>query len=286
MKRPNRGELVPRISLNLKGSDSSKSCYQFVKYTTRNSSTRFNISVILFARIKFLFPILLFEKKSNNSMEHAIKIMIYIHAFFGGIGLITGLGSVVVQKGSNIHKKFGTAFSYSMILSSIISLIVARMPNHENLFLFLIGIFTIYLVLSGTRALKLRAKYKTKADLMDKVISGSMLLLSLIMLSMGIIGILQEIANSILYVFFGGFGLLMSIKDFRTFKTFSSNKNAWIKSHIGRMVGALIASITAFMVAGLNIGTVVVWITPTIVGTIYIIFWTRKFSNSKVVVKE
>ena len=219
-------------------------------------------------------------------MEHVIKIMIYIHAFFGGIGLIAGLGSVVVQKGSNFHKKLGTAFSYSMILSSLISLIVARMPNHENLFLFLIGIFTIYLVLSGTRALKLRAKFKTKADLMDIVISGCMLLLSLIMLSVGIVGILQGIANSILYIFFGGFGLFMSIKDFRTFKTFISNKNDWIKSHIGRMVGALIAAITAFMVAGLNIATLAVWTTPTILGTIYIIFWTRKFSNSKVVIKE
>ncbi len=33
-------------------------------------------------------------------MEETIKIMIYIHAFFGGIGLIAGIGSIIAKKGS------------------------------------------------------------------------------------------------------------------------------------------------------------------------------------------
>ncbi|WP_220626212.1 hypothetical protein [Pontibacter sp. HSC-14F20] len=97
----------------------------------------------------------------------------------------------------------------------------------------------------------------------------------------GIIGMAQKIDNSVLFVFFGCFGGFMSLKDFQTFKTFTENKNAWIKSHIGRIVRALIASVTAFMVAGLNIGTTLVWITPTILGTIYIVYWSRKFKTVK-----
>ena len=209
-------------------------------------------------------------------MEETIKILIYIHAFFGGVGLIAGIGSVIVKKGSLFHKRLGKVFSYSMIISSLISLLVARMPNHENLFLFLIGIFTIYLVLAGNRALTLKNKSKIKADLMDISISGIMLIASIIMILIGVLGIIQKIDNSILYLFFGGFGTFMTIRDFQTFKNFTRNKNAWLKSHLGRMVGALIASLTAFMVAGLNIGTLIIWITPTILGTIYIIFWNRK----------
>jgi hypothetical protein len=57
-------------------------------------------------------------------------------------------------------------------------------------------------------------------------------------------------------------------------------KNAWLISHLGRMIGALIASVTAFLVAGLNIGTTLVWMMPTILGTVYIIYWNRQF-NSK-----
>ncbi len=215
-------------------------------------------------------------------MEETIKVLIYIHAFFGGIGLITGIGSIAVKKGGLNHKRLGKIFSYSMVISSLISLLVARMPNHENLFLFLIGIFTIYMVLVGNRALTLKNKTKNKADIIDKTISGIMLIASLFMIVIGVLGIIQKIDNSILYLFFGGFGIFMTLKDFETYKNFTKNKNAWLKSHLGRMIGALIASLTAFMVAGLNIGTLMMWILPTILGTIYIIYWNRKLKTKTV----
>jgi hypothetical protein len=213
-------------------------------------------------------------------MEQTIKTLIYIHAFFGGLGLITGMISVFVKKGGFNHKRTGKIFSYSMIISSLISLFVARMPNHENLFLFLIGIFTIYLILAGNRALTLKNKIKTKADWIDKLVSGAMLLTSIIMLILGISLMVQKVDNSILYVFFGSFGAFLTIRDFQTFKVFTEMKNAWLISHLGRMIGALIASVTAFLVAGLNIGTTLVWMMPTILGTVYIIYWNRQF-NSK-----
>lgn len=212
-------------------------------------------------------------------MEQTIQILIYIHAFFGGLGLITGMISVFVKKGALIHKNAGKVFSYSMLISSLIALLVARMPNHENLFLFLIGIFTIYLVLAGNIALTLKSKIK--ADYwIDKLVSGTMLLASIGMIVIGIIGIVQHIDQSILYVFFGAFGGFLTVKDFQTFKIFRENKNAWIVSHLGRMVGALIASLTAFLVAGLNIVTTLIWILPTIVGTGYIIYWNKKLTRS------
>jgi uncharacterized membrane protein len=212
-------------------------------------------------------------------MELTIKILIYIHAFFGGIGLITGLLSIMVRKGKLHHRRYGKIFSYSMLISSLLSLMIAQLPHHENLFLFLIGIFTIYMVLAGNRALTLKSTIKSKADWMDKSISGAMLVASAIMLVIGVIGLIQQISNSVLYVFFGAFGAFMSSRDFKTFKEFTEKKNAWLISHLGRMVGALIASFTAFLVAGLHIGTITVWILPTIVGTVYIVYWNRKFKS-------
>lgn len=212
-------------------------------------------------------------------MEQSIRILIYIHAFFGGIGLITGIISIAVKKGGLNHRRTGKLFSWSMFISSLISLIIARLPNHENLFLFLIGIFTIYMVLAGNRALTLKPRMKAKADWIDKLISGAMLAVSVVMLVIGTIGLMQQAGNSILYIFFGAFGTFMTVKDFQTFSLFTQQKNAWLKSHIGRMVGALIASVTAFLVAGLNIGTALIWMTPTIIGTIYIIYWNRKLRS-------
>lgn len=213
-------------------------------------------------------------------MEQVIKTLIYGHAFFGGLGLISGLVSIFVKKGGLNHRKAGKVFTYSIILSSLLSLIVARMPSHENLFLFLIGIFTIYMVLAGNRALTLRSKTKNKADWKDKLVSGLMLITSIVMVLLGIFGVIQKINNSILYLFFGAFGMFLTLRDFHTFKTFTHKKNAWLINHLGRMNGALIASITAFFVAGLNIQTIFIWFLPTIFGTIYIIYWSKKLKSN------
>ncbi len=210
-------------------------------------------------------------------MEETIKILIYIHAFFGGIGLISGIGSVIVKKGSSLHKKMGKLFSMGMISSSLISIPISWMPNHENLFLFLIGLFTIYLVLTGNRALTF--KTKAKAHWIDKIVSGSMFFLSSIMIIIGFYGVLNSISFSILYLFFGGFGLFLTLKDFRFYKNSRNQKNAWLIAHIGKMIGALIASITAFIIAGLGIGNLIAWTLPTILGTFYIVYWKRKMKT-------
>lgn len=209
-------------------------------------------------------------------MEPAIKILIYIHAFFGGIGLITGIGSIVVKKGGKLHKIMGKLFSIGMITSSLISIPICWMPKHQNIFLFLIGLFTIYLVVAGNRVLTF--KTKAKADITDFIISGSMLFFSVIMISIGMYCQLMHISNGILFTFFGGFGLYMTIKDFIFYKNVSETKKQWLSKHIGKMIGALIASITAFIVAGIGLGNIIAWMAPSILGTIYIMYWNRKIA--------
>ena len=209
-------------------------------------------------------------------MESAIQILIYIHAFFGGLGLLAGFGSIIVKKGSVLHKKMGNLFSIGMITSSLISLPIAWMPKHENLFLFLIGIFTIYLVLTGNRALKL--KKEKSAFPADVLISGGMILFSCIMIAMGTYRIINSLSNSILYLFFGGAALFLSIRDFRFYKKLDKVKNVQLLAHSGKMIGALIASVTAFIVAGLSLDNLISWILPTVLGTFYIIYWKRKIT--------
>ena len=107
-------------------------------------------------------------------MEKTIQILIYIHAAFGGIALLAGLVSIIAKKGKNIHRKSGLIFFYSMMLSGIIAMIVAVLPNHESPFLFAVGIFSLYFVLTGNRALNFKRK---KTDLkIDKLISIIMII--------------------------------------------------------------------------------------------------------------
>lgn len=58
-------------------------------------------------------------------MEKSIQILIFIHASFGGIALISGLISMIAKKGKNIHKKSGLIFFYSMVLCGFSAMTVA-----------------------------------------------------------------------------------------------------------------------------------------------------------------
>lgn len=211
-------------------------------------------------------------------MDQIIKIFIYIHAFFGGIALLSGLASILFVKGSPKHKKAGKVFSYGMVFSSLISLPICWLPNHDNNFLFLIGIFTIYLVISGNRILLF--KKKEVANFTDKLISGVMLTASLLMLFFGINFLLKSNLGGILYLFFGLSAFLISIRDFKFYKNIDKTKI--LPFHIGKMAGAYIASITAFLVAGLRFEGLIYWILPSILGTFLIMYWIRKLKNLNV----
>ncbi|WP_424002155.1 hypothetical protein [Maribacter sp. IgM3_T14_3] len=214
-------------------------------------------------------------------MENIIEIFIYIHAFFGGVGLITGIASIIVKKGRLNHKRLGKWFSWSMIISSAISLVIARMPNHINTFLFLIGIFTIYMVLAGNRALTFKSVKKTKANLTDQLVSGTMAFSALIMIGFGITGLINGYSHSILFLFFGIIGLFLPYGDYKLFKTTLENRKLWLINHLSRMLGALIASVTAFIVAGMHQDTLWAWMTPSVLGTIYIVYWIKKTKGKK-----
>lgn len=208
-------------------------------------------------------------------MENSIKNFIYIHAFFGGIALISGIATILAKKGSDNHKSFGKVFSYGMIISSLISLPICWMPKHQNTFLFLIGIMTIYLVISGNRILLFYKK--TEANLIDKLISGTLFASSILMLILGVLFIVKKQFGGILFLFFGIIALLNAIRDFQFYRNLDKNKI--ILFHIGKMSGALIASITAFLVAGLQFNGIIFWIFPSIIGGFFIFYWIKKMKT-------
>lgn len=168
-----------------------------------------------------------------------------------------------------------------MLISTGLSLLIAVMPKHESIFLFLIGVFTIYMILAGNRALTLKSAIKTKADWKDKSITYSMIFCVMVMLVLAVKAFYKGEGIAILYVFFSVFGSLMTYRDLKAFQKFYSDRRVAIISHIGRMVGAYIASITAFIVAGLQVSNLIVWLMPTLLGTVYIYVHLLKFKKTK-----
>ena len=213
-------------------------------------------------------------------MEKTIQILIYIHAAFGGIALLAGLVSIIAKKGKNIHRKSGLVFFYSMMLSGIIAMIVAVLPNHESPFLFAVGIFSLYFVLTGNRALNFKRK---NPDLkIDKLISIIMIATGVLMILLPII--LTKSINIVLVVY-AIVGIIFSVSDLILFRNPERLRKGWLKLHLGKMLGGYISATTAFVVVNEFFPSFYGWFIPGIVGSFIIAYWMRKMNKKPVAIK-
>jgi uncharacterized membrane protein len=207
-------------------------------------------------------------------IEKIIQILIYTHAFFGGIALLSGSVSIISKKGNKIHRKSGMIFYYSMLFSALTALIISIFPKHESPFLFSIGIFSSYFILTGKRALN----FKTDNEnlIIDKIISWTMLLTGLVMIAYN--PIFNNKMNIILTVF-GLVGLIFSIRDLVLYKDIEKLKKGWLKLHLGKMIGGYISASTAFVVVNNFFPSFYGWFIPGIFGGIYITYWMMKLNK-------
>jgi len=209
-------------------------------------------------------------------MEAFFNISLVIHASFGGIALAVGLIAILAKKGLKVHKVSGKIFYYSMIISAITAMTIAFMPGHLSLFLFAVGIFSLYLVLSGYRALKFKLKDHNFA--LDKIISIVMLVSGLAMILLPLI-IFQRI--HIVLAVFGAVGLLFSIQDLVRFRNPQKLRKSWLLIHLGRILGGYISAVTAFVVVNQFLPGIFGWLAPGVAGGVLITFWSRKYQPEK-----
>ena len=211
-------------------------------------------------------------------MEQTIQILIYLHAAFGGIALFAGLLSIITKKGQKIHKKSGLIFYYAMLLYCGIAMLLAVLPNNESPFLFAIGIFSLYFVLTGYRALNF--KRKNPKLTLDKFISGGMVLTGILMILLPII--LRNNIHIILAVF-GAVGIVFALRDLFLFNNLEQLRKNWLKLHLGKMLGGYISATTAFVVVNEFFPNYYGWFIPGIIGGIIIAYWIRKVKKKAII---
>lgn len=214
-------------------------------------------------------------------MEKTIPILIIIHAACGGIALCAGLISMVAQKGKIVHRKSGLVFFYSMVLCGISALIVSSLPNHKSPFLFAVGIFSLYFVITGKRALNF--KNKNTNFRVDRLISGSMIVTGILMIFLPVF--LTKSINLILVVY-AIVGIIFSVRDLILFKQSERLRKGWLKLHLGKMIGGYISASTAFVVVSEFFSSFYGWFIPGIVGGLIIAFWMRKINDKKLTINH
>ena len=189
--------------------------------------------------------------------------------------MISGLIPIISKKGNSVHKKSGLIFFYSMVLCGISAMTIAVLPNHESPFLFAVGIFSLYFVLSGKRALNLKNKNPNLT--LDRIISITMIIAGFMMILLPVI--FTKSINIILAVF-AIVGIVFSVRDLILFNNPQQLKKGWLKLHLGKMIGGYISATTAFVVVNEVFPEFYGWFIPGIVGGFVITFWIKKMNKS------
>ena len=206
------------------------------------------------------------------------EVLLVAHIITGSIGLLSGSAVMIMKKADRHHKLVGTVFFYTMSISMLFSLPISFQKS--NIFLFSIGIWTLYMLITGVRALK--KINHPQVNVYDWLISLMMLIFGLTLFGNGIYRLYYNNNIGLVAAIFGLISLIFVFADFQIFSNKHKFKNQFLVMHIQRMVGAYISSFTAFLVVNNTIlPGPVAWLLPTAMYVPFIIIWIRKWGVLK-----
>ena len=208
------------------------------------------------------------------------SLILITHIIFGSIALISIVFAMASKKGGKNHRLAGKVYVYSMLIGLVAAIILS--VTSANLFLFLIAIFSGYLLYTGWR---LAADKNTIFTVFDKCLVITMLVGAIAMFAIGIWMYFQGDGLSTVLIVFAFIGGGFALVDGKRMILNSSNSTApgWpigrerIVLHIIRISSACISTITA--VAVVNVQTepkFIAWLLPTVVVVPIIIYWVRR----------
>lgn len=207
-------------------------------------------------------------------MDFLFKILLVIHIISGFTALIVGLIPMYATKGGKLHNQSGLIYFWAMFGVFATSQPMAFIKG--NVFLFTIGIFSFYLALTGYRAAKRKGWDQLTG--FDKRIIQFTLFTSLVMFVFaGYYAFARQTNIAIILAVFASICFWFSASDWKNFGKKSIPKQ-WMILHLTRMLGAYIATFTAFAATNLYfLPTYAIWLLPTLVGTIGILLAVKYF---------
>lgn len=210
-------------------------------------------------------------------MEIFFKTFLVLHIIVGTLGLITGTINIIGKKGGQIHRIIGKIFLYSMLTVSVSAFVLSII--HPNYFLFIVGVFTLYLVSSATRYLYLKQLINHQKPIwIDWLLTYFMFAFGMAFIVFGSYHLFHKNTFGVVFIVFGGIGLKMVFTDFKNFKGKVAVANTWLMVHIQRMIGGYIAALTAFLVVNNQIlPGYIAWLLPTVIFAPVIYYYCSRY---------
>lgn len=203
-------------------------------------------------------------------MEFLSSILLYLHIASGYLALMAGTFVLILKKGTSMHKKLGSYFYYAMNVVVVSALLLSFIKS--NMFLLHVAIFVLYQNLAGKRSVDYKTLNPTLVDYTLLVFAG--------------INALWMLASlNIVLMVFGGISIFLVINDLRIYGALRKErilpKTAWLKRHIGMMMGAYIGAFTAFLTVNVHFIQPgwIVWIAPTVIFVPLMAYFTNKYTK-------
>jgi uncharacterized membrane protein len=200
-------------------------------------------------------------------------LILFLHIAAGFTALGAAGVALGTAKGATSHRRAGTVYVLAMLTVTLTTFALVAMRS--NLFLFVIGVFSFYLVFTGWRAARLR---DGNPRLPDHLAGAAMALTGLGMLCLGAAGLfVAGGAQPVILVIFGSLGLTLALSDWRDWRAGPVIGKARISRHLSRMLAGTIATITAAMVVNLEfLPDLVAWLGPSALITPLIFWWNTR----------
>ncbi|KTD65332.1 hypothetical protein [Legionella shakespearei] len=205
------------------------------------------------------------------------NILLVIHVLCGSSCMVFSIAAIATRKGGNKHRRYGRYFFYGMTGIFITAIPMALIKT--NTFLLLIALFSYYLAYTGWRYAR---RHESLIPVSDWIVCLAMILASFIMISMGLWHFNLSNDDSLILLVFGVLGAIFSLNDALLYYKGTIPRATRISKHLGAMLGGTIAVYTAFLVTNVHYGPpLMLWLSPTVIITPIIIYWTKKVENKK-----
>jgi hypothetical protein len=208
------------------------------------------------------------------------EILLPIHVIAGVLVFITAT-IAILSKSFNVphrvHVVSGIAYCVGMLVMVATGMPLAWL--RADGFTFSIGIFSLYFVLMGWRYALNRKGNTTR---IDGMILGVGVVGVVALYTQGIVWMVQGAIQMILPLVFGTIALISVREDYLRLRQGNVKGKARIAAHLGRMLPATIAIVTAFTVQNVTgeLG-IVAWLAPTVILTPLIAWWEKQLDKGR-----
>ena len=212
----------------------------------------------------------------------------YLHMLAGFVGFFVAPVALAVRKGGVGHRRWGRVFFWAMVVAGLTSLLLAGLqllfvplPAGRAvglLFLFLTGLFSLYLAGFGYRALYLKKLGQgQRPALVDWLMAG----IGLPVFSFFVYyGLRQQVVPATV---FGTAGVVRTGTQLWSYVRHAPPRpGQWLRNHISGFIGAYIAAVSAFSATSLPF---IPWpwnfLWPTLLGVPYMLWSQRRYVGAR-----